>query len=356
MLYIYQTSCISPQPFPLAINNFNTDITVAHHGIMVVEPDYADIPVNILRRMGKAVRMGVGAALPIIAAHRNIDGIVIGTANGSMEDSIKFLNQIVDYKEGMLTPTNFVQSTPNAVAAQLALLSENKLYNTTHVHRGLAFENALLDVMMLCADQPQSQFLLGGLDEISTYNHAIEYLGGWYKSDSIDTNKLYQSTSVGTIAGEGASMFLVGQNPSGAIAKVSAILSLHAEDMGEVADGLSRFLIANDIDPNAIDTLILGENGDIRFQHFYQNVARAFPLSNQLRYKHLCGEYTTASSFALSLASLLINCENVPSHLYKDNGKAKGTINNILLYNTFKGLQHSFIYVQSANDMAINAT
>ena len=62
-----------------------------------------------------------------------------------MEDCIKFLNQIVEYKEGLLTPANFVQSTSNAAAAQIALVTKNHQYNITHVHRGLAFENALMD-------------------------------------------------------------------------------------------------------------------------------------------------------------------------------------------------------------------
>ena len=100
---------------------------------------------NILRRMGKAVRIGVGAALPLLDGSSNPDGILIGSANGGMEDCIKFLNQVMEYDEGRLTPTNFVQSTPNAIAAQIGLATLNKGYNITHVHRGLAFENALLD-------------------------------------------------------------------------------------------------------------------------------------------------------------------------------------------------------------------
>ena len=81
------------------------------------EPGYMDyIPRNVLRRMGKATRMGVWTALSLLKEQAPVDGIVIGTGLGGMEDCIKFLNQIVDYDEGTLTPTNFVQSTPNALA------------------------------------------------------------------------------------------------------------------------------------------------------------------------------------------------------------------------------------------------
>ena len=64
------------------------------------------------------------------------------------EDCIRFLNQIVQYDEGTLTPTNFVQSTPNAIASTIGMNLQCHGYNITHVHRGNAFENALLDALM----------------------------------------------------------------------------------------------------------------------------------------------------------------------------------------------------------------
>ena len=159
MFYIHQTTCISPQQtFPDAgLDHLNGSV---ENKLKVVEPSYEGIPPGILRRMGKAVRIGVGAALSII--NQKPDGIIIGTANGGMEDCIKFLNQIIDYDEGMLTPGNFVQSTTNAIAGQLGLMSSNKGYNITHVHRALAFENAIIDADMLLKENPGCSYLLGG--------------------------------------------------------------------------------------------------------------------------------------------------------------------------------------------------
>src|SRR5690606_9142933 len=136
----------------------------------------------------------------------SIDGIIIGTANGGMEDCIKFLNQIIDYEEGMLTPGNFVQSTPNAIAAQMGLLGKNKGYNITHVHRGLAFENALLDAMMTIRENPGNNYLLRAVDEISAYRYNIDLLDGCFKKENITNADLYDTGSPGTIAGEGAAM------------------------------------------------------------------------------------------------------------------------------------------------------
>ena len=104
-MYIHQTTCISPQ------QTFSeadlTELCQSENNRLIArEPKYTEIPLGILRRMGKAVRMGVGAALSLLQSKKSIDGIIIGTANGGMEDCIKFLNQIMEYEEGRLTPTN----------------------------------------------------------------------------------------------------------------------------------------------------------------------------------------------------------------------------------------------------------
>jgi len=66
--------------------------------------------------MGKSIRMGVGAALPLMSETDSVNGIIMGSANAGMEECVKFLNQIVQYEEGQLTPGNFVQSTGNVIA------------------------------------------------------------------------------------------------------------------------------------------------------------------------------------------------------------------------------------------------
>ena len=119
LFYIHKASCISAQQSFGDINLQQLNNPVIKK-MLAAEPGYEGIPPGILRRMGKAVRIGVGAALPLIKDRTDINGFIIGTANGGMEDCIKFLNQIIQYEEGQLTPGNFVQSTPNAIAAPKA--------------------------------------------------------------------------------------------------------------------------------------------------------------------------------------------------------------------------------------------
>ena len=367
MLYIHQTTCISPQP---------ADRSVAgpvDGFYKVIEPVYASIPANTLRRMSKAVRLGVGAALPLIRQQR-IDGILIGTGNGGMEESVKFLRQIVDYAEGMLAPGHFVQSIPNAIASQIGLSSHNRGYNSTYVHRGLGFEHALIDAAMLVREQAGSRYLVGGVDELSGYHYQIELADGWYKRPARPGVSLYDYDSPGSIAGEGAALFLVGGESEQAVAAdalvanplaaVRGIETFHSTDERVVAARLQAFLErqlpgVQHLPVGAhLGLFLSGENGDNRALPFYTACEGVLdPAVPVARYKHLCGEYPTASAFAVWLALQLEPGQMLPSHMVKRAGGIrpnKGDPADVilsdsryfLLYNNHKLSQHSFILLE----------
>lgn len=340
-MYIHEHICISPQHGFNDLLSGNLQASV-NNQLHAIEPVHAGIPPGLLRRMGKAVRMGIGAALPIIQKHPQLAGIILGTANGGMEDCIKFLNQIIDYDEGILAPGNFVQSTPNAIAGHLGLMSQNRCYNITHVHRGLAFENALLDALLLCAENNAASYLLGGVDEISDYNFNIDYLGGWYKKETVSNTHLYESTTPGSIAGEGTVMFLVNQQPANALGHINAVSMLHSTSTAAVTEFIAGFLKKNALQP---DLLITGENGDARLLPFYTIARQLVPAETAItRFKHLSGEYPTATAFGLWLAVGLLNqSDEIPAHLSAPVTK-KG-YENIMLYNCYKGEQHSIIWI-----------
>lgn len=342
MLHIHQHICISPQK-TFAAADLDTLHDCVDNKLSALDDGYVSIPPAMLRRMGKAVKMGIGAGLPIMKNNPSIDGIIIGTANGGMEDCIKFLNQIIDFDEGMLTPGNFVQSTPNAIASQLSMMHKNRSYNITHVHRGLAFENALLDAVMMIKQNPGASYLLGGVDEISTYNFNIDYLDGWYKKEKISNRDLYSGNTPASIAGEGAAMFLVNNVKSGAVATLNALKTLHTDDVVEVTHQLKQF-IADHV-TGSIDLFLSGENGDNRTLKFYEacetEIAGSTPVA---RFKHMSGEYPTASAFSVWLACYMLQQQRTPAHLFK-KGKDKPGYSTILIYNNYKGRQHSFFLV-----------
>ncbi|MEO6254540.1 MAG: beta-ketoacyl synthase chain length factor [Ferruginibacter sp.] len=344
MLYIHQSYCISSQQ---TFKDIHVDVLnePVDRKMLAIEPGYEGIPPGILRRMGKAIRMGVGAAMPIIKNTGPLNGIIIGTANGGMGDCIMFLNQIVQYEEGLLAPGNFVQSTSNAIAAQLGLLSNNKSYNITHVHRGLAFENAVIDAMMQLAAFPGQSYLLGGVEEISSYNYNIQKLTGAYKEEDISNSKLYETDSPGSIAGEGAAMFLVNNKKENAVARLRGIRILHSEDDQLVKEQLQEFITKHVQEGETIDLFLSGESGDSRNLHFYTNAESLLADETTIaRYKHMTGEYPTASAVGLWHACQVLQTQDIPQHMFKKR-TAKAAYQNILLYNNFKGGQHSFILV-----------
>ena len=310
---------------------------------MAIEPAYDGIPKSILRRMSKPVRMGVGAALPIMDHATNLDGVIIGTANAGMEDCFHFLKQIVEYDEGLLTPGNFVQSTPNALAGQLGMLKQNKGYNITHVHLGLAFENAMLDAAMRLEEYPTHQYLLGAVDDISVYNYAINLLDGWYKDEQELVKGLYNSDTNGSVAGEGATMFLVNGNEESALAKLVALETIHSKKEEVIAEQLKQFLNKNLPVNENIEWLISGENGDSRLMKFYSTCESMLPPETGIvRYKHISGEYPTSAAMAVWIACDILQGNTLPHHMIKKESQQKHP-GHILIYNNFKGAQHSFI-------------
>ena len=88
MFYIHHTSCISHQPVFNEVDLENL-IPSVDNKLFAIEPKYIGVPPGQLRRMGRALRMGVGTGMQILQKQK-VDGILVATANGGIEDSILF--------------------------------------------------------------------------------------------------------------------------------------------------------------------------------------------------------------------------------------------------------------------------
>ena len=345
-MYITDLKAISPQA------TYNNGMlngvmkTIDDTVFLAEEPNYLEfIPKGLLRRMGKAVRMGIGTGLPLIKKHQDIEGIIIGTANGGLEDCVNFLNQIVEYEEGVLTPTNFVQSTPNAVAGLLALMSENRSYNTTYTNGGLSFESTILDALLLFEENKHEKLLIGGLDEISQYNYNLDFLGGKYKVDKTNNTKLLDSKTIGTICGEGATMFIVEKNTSDYIAKIVDVAQATYPTKKDLEELLIQFLKKNNLILSDIDSIMTGLNGDTRHNDSYNYISEdLLPDAALYSFKNLSGDYRTSSAFATWLSAHILNKTMTDlSSITLRKGKIEKQQKNILIYNHFDAIRHSFI-------------
>ncbi|WP_411766913.1 beta-ketoacyl synthase chain length factor [Winogradskyella sp. A3E31] len=334
--YIHSAVSISAQ------NTFDGELflnTIKEHGSDKAEaiyPNYRDyISPAMLRRMATGVKMGVTAGEKALqlAALENPDAIITGTGMGCIEDTEKFLNSIINNKEEYLTPTSFIQSTHNTVGAQIALGLKCKGHNQTFVNGSSSFESALLDGQLLLSENDAKTVLVGGVDEMG--KEFVDYV-------QLMEDKLKNGIKVPF--GEGASFFVLSSNERKDAIQLLDVEIMNSIPKSEIASKLSLFLMNNHLEPESIDALVLGYNGD-GFDNYYDEASTLFSNATQVKYKHLSGEFFTASAFGLYIATQILKHQDIPTTLIQNGGNSK-KIETILLYNQFKGRDHSFILLQ----------
>lgn len=271
--------------------------------------------------MSRIIRMGVGAAAACLrdGGVTCPDAIVTGTAYGCLGDTGIFLSKMIGQQEEMLPPTAFIQSTHNTVGGQIALLFQCHGYNNTFVHRGFSFESALLDAMLLLEEGELSNALVGAVDEITEFSHAILSRFGFYRH---------------TRAGEGAAFFLLTNRPTGAWAALQGLETFYKpKDTGEIEDRIRAFLDVRSVAVSDLDLVIMGNNGDQVSDGIYEKLSSSlFRGSSMMPYKDICGEYPTSASFALWLAADIVKTGAIPAR-------------KILIYNHYQGIYHSLMLV-----------
>lgn len=330
-MYIHQMTCISPQQ--TQDDSFiQGKILSANEGkYLAVEPNYMElIPLGLLRRMGKVVKLGIGAGLPLLKDHPNLDGIILGTANGGLGDCFKFLHQIIQYEEGTLTPTSFVQSTANAVAGNLALMGKRTGYNSTHVNGGLSFESALAGAQMLLEEHTDNTYLVGAADEFDESNFNINRLLGLYKNE--------------VVAGEGSAMFILNNQSKNAVAKILDVDQITYPSHEEIHQKLNNLLTKNNLNKEDIDVLVLGYTNPSATDEWYDDMATQFSETTVYQFKNLVGEYPTASAFACWVSAQLLKTGLLPADCLKKG--VPGKVDRVLVYNHYRGNQHGFILIE----------
>lgn len=286
------------------------------------EPDYKEMitNANLRRRMSRIIKMGVACGLECLKdiSPEEVDGIVTATGLGCLADTEKFLNALTVNQEQMLNPTAFIQSTFNTIGAQIALLLKIHAYNVTYVHRGLSFESALLDGIMSIAEGKKN-VLAGAMDEITPTGFLIQQRLGLYK---------------GTTAGEGAQFFLLSsQKDERTFAELKGVDTFITKRTSqEIIGSIHRFLKSHNLKTEDIDWFISGKSGRETTDLIYTELEnRLFPHAKHSGFKEQCGEYQTASSYALWMAAKAM--------------KEEASTHYALIYNQYQGINHSLILI-----------
>lgn len=348
--YINSVACISAQNSFDAADFLETIATYDSPLLKAIAPDYkAYISRSAIRRMPKAVKMGVVAAKTALQAAdlSQVDAIIVGSGLGCLRNSENFLENILDNDEQYLTPTAFIQSTHNTVAAQIALGMKCKAYNMTYVHGSVSFESSLLDALLLFSEQENHHVLVGGVEELGNHTCKLYQLSEHLKSESANNTQLLESASSGTIFGEGAQFFVLSeQAQTSTYATLQAVEIISQLEEAKVSNHLLAFLENNHLNIADIDAVILGNNGDANYDSYYHNLQEGIlQQTPQLYYKHLSGDSYTASAFAFWLAAKILKTQTIPNSI-KLNNHHRSAYKNILLYHQYRGENHSFMLLK----------
>ena len=324
----------------------SVEINTTENIVYAKQPSYKElIPPAAARRMAKGVKMGLAASTKALK-EANIevpDAIITGTGMGCIEDSEKFLKALIDNNEEYLTPTNFIQSTHNTVGAQIALGLGCKGYNFTYVNGAISFESALLDAKLQIENDEENTILVGAADETAPHSMELFKLINLIKIENNTPYSVLDSNSSGVVYSEGATFIaLENQQKENSYAVVEAIQIQNELKIDEVECFLTNFLENNNLRIQDIDAVILGNNGDVSFDSYYKPVASIFNQIPQVYYKHLSGEFNTASAFGFWIAATIVKNQSIPQ-IIKMNSIEKSNFSKVILYNQFQGKDHSLV-------------
>ena len=348
--YINGIGIISPQK-TAETNDFLTEIMEYDADYLkCIEPvsykAYID-PIQS-RRMSRLIKIGIASAKMCLneAGSAMPDAIITGTGLGSVEDTERILGTI-HHDQPFLNPTPFMQSTYNTISSQIAIQLKCHNYNSTYVHRTFSFESCLQDALLQIAEGTAKDILAGGIDEMTLNHLTITRRPGHWKKTQVRNLEMLKWNSPGALAGEGAGYFLLSAEKNDrSYACLRAVKTLYKPAIpDELLLRLTSMLSASGLTAPDIDLLILGINGDNRYDHFYYELAGTlFPSTCIAYFKHLCGEYHTATSFALWLAANILKRQTIPA-IININNPLLGPVRNILIYNQYYNVNHSFILI-----------
>ncbi|HTF19974.1 MAG TPA: beta-ketoacyl synthase chain length factor [Chryseolinea sp.] len=349
-IYINGTASISPQrtfdgSFLAEPINYKGNV------LSCQLPDFKSyIPPTQLRRLSRMLRIGLTASIICLrnAGIDRPDGIITATGYGFLEETEKFLREILERNEQQLTPTFFMQGTYNALAGIVGLSLQCTGYNNTYVSKGYALGSALDDAIIQIQDNPELRLLVGAYDEAASVQNKSVARDQHFKKEPIDSMKLYNYPTSGSLQGEGAAFFLLsGMQSMHTLGRLTATHGLFQPTTEELHGELDSFLAANNTRINELDLWIAGFSGDIVRDHSIQSLADgAMATIPQARYKHLTGEYCTADGFALWLGANILKGQTVPRTTTTTEVKVSNRIRKLLIVNHYLDRNYTFYLLE----------
>ncbi len=314
-IYIGSASCVSVQDTFDSTSWYHQLAPLPAEQARVKAPDYKRyLDPMATRRMSKVLKNALLTAKQAMErlSVSEIDGVITATAWGCQEDTAKFLDSFETLGEELLSPTSFIQSTHNTIGGLIAMSVKCNGYNNTISHDLMSFETALLDAVLLMNEQKQNPMTcyVGGIDELTDLSAGI-----------FNRTLCYDSPYT---TSEGTACFLLHNK------------STHPQNVSltEITLGdREHFQLEQKVAEQKPDLMLVSSKNALNIDHI--------PVFD---YKNLCGEYATASAFALFLAFELLQKPDMKSTLgLKDDLKIK----KIAIVNQYQQNRCSYIEIQA---------
>ncbi len=350
-VYITGTGNISVQP-TATTEGFPEFMTHQTRYARCIEPSWAEFIAPMeARRMSSIIKRAI-ASTQMALTQSGIkipDAIITGTGLGCIEDTEKFLTSMIAENERFLKPTYFIHSTHNTISSQIAIRLSCNGYNNTFVHRGISFELALHDAMLMFMEGKIGSAIVGGHDEMTPAYFSLLDRVGYWKKEAANTMSLSHSTTPGSVAGEGSISFMLSdKKTASSMAEIKAVDTFYnGSGTVNLTRRIETFLSENGLRPSDIDLLMMGLNGDVNDNNIYFSVADTL-FGNKLTgwYKHMSLEYFSSPAFGMWVSALSLQKKQLPDDFIL-RGTSKGDLKNILLYNHFRNRNHSLILLTS---------
>jgi len=352
-IYINGTACISPQR--TLDGSFLTEpINYTQNVLTCQTPDFKSyIPPVQLRRLSRMLRVGLTTSIICLrqAGIESPDGIITATGYGFLEETEKFLREIIERNEQQLTPTYFMQGTYNALAGIVGLSLRCTGYNNTYVSKGYALGSALDDAIIQIQADAGLRMLVGGYDEAATVQYKSVARDGHFKYEKIDSLTLFSHDTRGSLQGEGAAFFLLsGTHSAHTLCRLEGVHGLFLPTTDELQHEILAFLSAHDTDVRDLDLWIAGYSGDVNRDQSLKIAAQGILSSvPQARFKHLTGEFCTADGFALWMGANILKRQHVPPvTLFPTGVPSPKRMRKLLIINHYLGRNYTFYLLQRA--------
>ncbi|MDR1723784.1 MAG: hypothetical protein LBR84_07620 [Tannerella sp.] len=346
-MFVTSTKQISAQN-PLSDSWFDDPVYYVDKRVPTVDPDFSAYlsPIASRRMCSLLKRAVVISRLTLQDAGIEMpDAIISGTGLGCIGNTEKFIWSIMKNGEQCLQPTFFMQSTHNVLSTTVAIDLKCYGYNNTFVHRGVSFENALMDADLQFGNKKIRNILVGGYEELNDdYYVFFDRLGIWDFADG-------PSSKNRCFAGEASvCMLLSSEKTDRTLCEINDVELMYRPSIGQMRTILDAMLKKAGIALTDIDAVVTGISSHPANDAVYGEVVPAlFGDLPVMQYKHLFGESFSSNALGTYVAMTCLHKGRIPAFLLKERDADLNTAKHILVYNHYQNKSHSFILLSSCS-------